>query len=843
MEAGPRRSLPSRAAAVSSSDGATPVLGESGFSILEVVISLVILMTVLVAVSSLLVTSFKVGANSRYRQVATEIATSNLDYQVQVGATTLVGDVGDTALSSVASAGQTYVVEMEISPYTSSNASACANPNGGLAMLKITVWVTWANVVSGTKWWQSGNSSSTGLLVSETTLLALPSTAFNGNDGSILVDITGATGSTDGIAGVTVSATYGTTTYSAVTTSSGCALFANLTPGNWVIQASAAGYIDNLNDWSTSTNSASPLSSTQSVVAGNVSSLTFTYDKEGRVTPTYSVTLAGATPWLPTGINSMPLTFYTSASTTSPPNGYVAASPALVFPFSNSPNPSYHVVAGSCGTESSPAGTTDAGATTDGAAVTLTPGGQATPVIALTPLDIVVSHNGTAVSNASISAAVSSSDANCGTGTLAMPTLGLGTSCIPGGPVTVPPSSCASLASYRRHSQRRKSRSETHTFLVYACNYNCPSTTTLTSNQSGTTAYGTPITFTANVTCNNGSSGCSGSPNGGTVTFTAGATTLGSATANSSGVATFTTNSSAPVPVGSPTSVTASFGGTGAWSSSTSSNKSQTVTASGTSTALASSPNPGTYGAATLTATVTATSPSTATPTGTINFESGGSTITGCGAVALTSGSATCPLAGVGSGSYSLTAVFTPSTSPTNFVTSTSSTLPQTVTAATTTTTVTSSSFLNASSFGTSVTFTATVAPVSGYPATGTIAFKANGTVIPGCTSVTLSSSGVATCATSALASGSDTITAVYTPTSTTQFTTSTGTMTQLVYLEGTTPSIETGLPYGSWILTVSYTPTVGGTTYTATYTMLINQAGIYVNGVQSTSSPIQLAD
>jgi hypothetical protein len=67
--------------------------------------------------------------------------------------------------------------------------------------------------------------------------------------------------------------------------------------------------------------------------------------------------------------------------------------------------------------------------------------------------------------------------------------------------------------------------------------------------------------------------------------------------------------------------------------------------------------------------------------------------------------------------------------------------------------------------------------------------------------------------------------------------------MTQLVYLEGTTPSIETGLPYGSWILTVSYTPTVGGTTYTATYTMLINQAGIYVNGVQSTSSPIQLAD
>jgi hypothetical protein len=842
----PRR----QGSAVASTETPGPLRGESGFSILEVVISLVVLMTVLVAVSSLLVTSFKVGANSRYRQVATGIATSKLDYQVQVGASTLVGEVGDTALSSVASAGQTYVVEMEISPYTSSNASSCANPNGGLAMLKITVWVTWANVVSGTKWWQSGNSASTGLLVSETTLLALPSTAFNGNDGSILVDITGASGSTDGIAGVTVTATAGSTTYSAVTTSSGCALFANLTPGSWVIAGSLAGYIDNLDDWSTSSNSASPLSSTQTVTAGIVNSVTFTYDKEGTVTPTYSVTLAGATPWLPTGISSVPLTFYTSAASTSPPNGYVAASPALVFPFSNGANPSYHVVAGSCGAESSPAGTTDTGATTDGAAVTVTPGGTSTPVIPLTPLDIVVSHGGTAVSNASISAAVSSSDANCGTGAVAMPTLGLGNSCVPGGPVTVPPSSCASVASYRRHARHQKVRPDSRTLLVSSpCTNNCSTNTALATSHSGTTTYGTPITFTATVTCTAGNGCSNGNPNGGTVTFSAGSTTLGTGSVNSSGVATLTTNASAPIPVGAPTNVVATFGSYGQWSSSTSSNRAQTVTTSGTTTTLSAAPNPGTYGTAILTATVTATSPSIATPTGTINFKSGspGTTITGCGAVTLTSGSATCSLAGVGSGSYSVFAVYTPSTSPTNFTTSTSSTLTQTITAASTTTAVTSSSFLNASSFGTSVTFTATVTPVSGYPATGTVAFKANGTTIPGCTAVTLSSSDVATCTTSALASGSDSITAVYTPTSATQFTTSTGTMTQLVYLEGTTPSIETGLPYGAWILTVSYTPTVGGTTYTATYYLTINQSGVYVGTssstlVLSTSSPIQLA-
>ena len=70
-----------------SSEKAVSVVGEAGFSLLEVIIALAILMTLLISVSSLLVTSFKVGANSRYRQAATEIATSNLDYQVQVGST------------------------------------------------------------------------------------------------------------------------------------------------------------------------------------------------------------------------------------------------------------------------------------------------------------------------------------------------------------------------------------------------------------------------------------------------------------------------------------------------------------------------------------------------------------------------------------------------------------------------------------------------------------------------------------------------------------------------------------------------------------------------------------
>ena len=76
---------------------------------------------------------------------------------------------------------------------------------------------------------------------------------------------------------------------------------------------------------------------------------------------------------------------------------------------------------------------------------------------------------------------------------------------------------------------------------------------------------------------------------------------------------------------------------------------------------------------------------------------------------------------------------------------------------AATTTVLTSSP--NPSTFGQSVTFTATVAPV---PSGGTVAFKDGGTTISGCGTQAINGSGQATCATSTLTVGSHPITAVY---------------------------------------------------------------------------------
>jgi hypothetical protein len=800
---------------MSSSEDTVRDRGDAGFSILEVAISLVILRTVLVSVSSLMVTEFKVGADSRYRQVATEIATGTLDNEVQTGASALLGKVGDSTLANVTSAGQTYVGELEVSPYTPGSA-ACASPGTGLAMLKITVWETWANVTPGTTWWVPGTANSTGLVVEETTLLALPPTAFASSQGSLLVDVTGATG--NGVQGVTVTVTptAGGSSQTAITTLSGCALFANLTTGNWTVGASKTGYIDNLDDWSSSTNGATTPSFNEVVQADSVATVPVIYDQEATVTPSFTVTQAGASPWLPTNLTAMPLTFYTSYATSSPPNGYVASSPGRVFPFPSSP--SYFVVAGSCGVESAPDGASLAGATTDGQPVTLTSGSQATVSFPLSPVHLVVDHGGTTVaSGATVSAAVASSDTNCGTGTLAMPTLGLGTTCVPG-------VACASEVAYRVEHRPHGSHGRPGT-LVTICTSGCWTQTTVTSSVSSAT-YGTPVTLNTSVVCTSGT-GCSapGNPNGGTETFSIGGVTFGTANVSTSSTATLTTSS---LPVGSPTTVSAIYSNCSGciwWGTEVAGTKALTISAAPTTTALASSPNPSAYGtSAILTATVSATSPSTATPTGTVNFKGAGTTITGCGAVTLSGGQATCTLSGAAGGSYSLNAVFTPSTSPTNFVTSTSSTLTQSVTAASTTTALTSSP-QGASTVGATVTFTATVTPISGAPAVGAVAFKADGTVITGCSAVALSS-GVATCATSALAVGSHAITTAYTPTTSTNFSASNGAMTVDVY-SASAPSIESGLPYGTWVIYVTdiYVTNV------ATVTLTITPQGISVNG------------
>src|SRR5207244_38522 len=120
-----------------------------------------------------------------------------------------------------------------------------------------------------------------------------------------------------------------------------------------------------------------------------------------------------------------------------------------------------------------------------------------------------------------------------------------------------------------------------------------------------------------------------------------------------------------------------------------------------------------------------------------------------------TNGTATLATSALTAGSHTITVVFG---GDTNFSTSTSAALTQTVNQASTTTAVTSSA--NPAVFGQPVTFTATVsavAPSVGTP-TGTVTFR-DGTTAPGTATLT---NGTATLTTSGLSVGSHTITVVY---------------------------------------------------------------------------------
>ena len=275
-----------------------------------------------------------------------------------------------------------------------------------------------------------------------------------------------------------------------------------------------------------------------------------------------------------------------------------------------------------------------------------------------------------------------------------------------------------------------------------------PTSTTLASNINPSTS-GAVVTFTATVT---------GTAPSGTVNFTDGGTSIPScATASVSGSGNARTAScfTSGLAAGAHT-IVAIYGGDSGNSGSTSTAVSQLVKST-TNTAVASSANPSIVGASvTFTASVTGLA-----PTGSVNFTNGGTSITGCSAVALTGSgntrTAACSTTTLAAGTRSIVGIFS---GDSNNVGSTSPTLSQSVGVGTSATSLASS--LNPSIVGGSVTLTATV---TGTAPTGNVNFKDGATSIAGCAAVTLTGSGntrTAACSTAAFAVGTHGVTAVY---------------------------------------------------------------------------------
>jgi hypothetical protein len=251
---------------------------------------------------------------------------------------------------------------------------------------------------------------------------------------------------------------------------------------------------------------------------------------------------------------------------------------------------------------------------------------------------------------------------------------------------------------------------------------------------------GTPITLTATV---------APGPDGGTVAFTEGGTTLAGcgAVALSGGKAgcavTFTT-------AGGHT-VTATYSGTAAFARS-SGQLSGTVAArtpTTTTTALATSAGATAGAPTTLTATLRP-----APDGGTVAFTDGGVTLTGCGAVPVSAGKATCT-ATLAAGSHTLKASYAGTA---NYATSAGTITVTVAGAPTTTATATTVTAAFAPKARQAVPLTATVGPA---PDGGTVAFTDGSTPIAGCSAVPVTG-GKATCSATFATAGTHTVTATY---------------------------------------------------------------------------------
>jgi len=315
-------------------------------------------------------------------------------------------------------------------------------------------------------------------------------------------------------------------------------------------------------------------------------------------------------------------------------------------------------------------------------------------------------------------------------------------------------------------------------------------TATALKSSLSTSSYDQSVTFTATVTSTGGT------PTG-TVTFLSNGSSLGVASIVD-GVATLTTNT---IPPGTH-SITAIYAASADFGTSTSSAVSLVTDAASTTTKLTSSLDPSDFGEwVTFKATVT---PSTAgSPAGTVTFLSGGTTI---GTGTLSGGVATFATYQLPAGTSPITAVYGGST---DYKTSTSAAVSEVIDVEPTSTVVTSS--LNPSAYDEPVTFTATVSSASAVKATGTVTFLANGKSVG---TGTLSN-GVATLKTSAMAVGTNSITAVYAGDADYKTSTSTA-VSEVTDAAATTSKVASSLNPStvgqSVSLTATVTPATAGT-------------------------------
>jgi len=242
--------------------------GEEGLTLLELVVALSVFALISGGIAASIDSGLTLTRNNRERSVAANLASQEMD---TVRSTTFTALVARTITQVVD--GTSFTISRSLTWVSRSATNGpCDGTNTNPELLRIRVMVTWPNMrgVAPT--------------ISDTTM-APPVGAYSANSGHIAVKVLD--GSAQGQFGTNVQIT-GPMTQSAPTNSDGCAFFAFLTPGTYVVSLNTVGYVTR--------QSVQNPSQTVGVTVGHVSSVQFDYDQSTTLALTFAPSAGGTPP-------------------------------------------------------------------------------------------------------------------------------------------------------------------------------------------------------------------------------------------------------------------------------------------------------------------------------------------------------------------------------------------------------------------------------------------------------------------------------------------------------------------------------------------------------------------
>jgi prepilin-type N-terminal cleavage/methylation domain-containing protein len=297
---------------------------DSGFTIIEVIVAMMVFAIVAVCVASALTNGIILTNNSRDREAAVNLASQDIDglRMKALGTSNGVFQVTSTVNPiPTPVGGVTYYLDRNVDWVTTTGGvGSCGTGTGTLAYKSVTDTVSWAGVG------RASNHQS----IQMTTLIAPISNINSDTAGTIIVAVIGASGAAE--PGVTINVTPNTggggtalTAQPAKTDSDGCSFALNVAPGTYTVTATLTGGIDFQQH--------APASNASVVVAAGQNTLVnFTYDLAGTFPLSYPGGASVAT--------NMPVTFTNPVGGT--PQFKNAPTSVSAFPFGDG----YRMIAG-----------------------------------------------------------------------------------------------------------------------------------------------------------------------------------------------------------------------------------------------------------------------------------------------------------------------------------------------------------------------------------------------------------------------------------------------------------------------------------------------------------------